>query len=130
MHAQGIDNSLRSLGVDTLDLVQFYWHDYSVPRYVGAAQRLQVIQHDLVLQDQYAAMLRRPNPSETPGSNARKHMWVLVGGGMLCEGHRMMRRSGDRRACRQLTTRPWLRRSCRRPARSGTSASQTSMWRA
>lgn len=40
--AQGIDGSLRSLGVDALDLVQFYWHDYSVPRYVGAAQRLQV----------------------------------------------------------------------------------------
>jgi hypothetical protein len=42
MHAQGIDSSLRSLGVEALDLVQFYWHDYSVPRYVGAAQRLQV----------------------------------------------------------------------------------------
>ena len=42
LHAQSIDGSLRSLGVEVLDLVQFYWHDYSVPRYVGAAPRLQV----------------------------------------------------------------------------------------
>lgn len=46
MRAQGIDNSLRALGVDALDLVQFYWHDYGVSRYVGAAQRLKVTHHD------------------------------------------------------------------------------------
>lgn len=43
MFAQGIDNSLRTLGVEALDLVQFYWHDYGVDKYVGAAQRLQVL---------------------------------------------------------------------------------------
>ena len=41
---QSIDNSLRSLGVDALDLVQFYWHDYSAPKYVAAAQRLAELQ--------------------------------------------------------------------------------------
>jgi len=41
---QSIDNSLRSLGVDALDLVQFYWHDYNAPKYVGAAQRLADLQ--------------------------------------------------------------------------------------
>ncbi len=29
--------------MDALDLVQFYWHDYGVEKYVGAAQRLQVL---------------------------------------------------------------------------------------
>ena len=42
--AQAIDSSCRSLGVEALDLVQFYWHDYSAPRYVGAAQRLADLQ--------------------------------------------------------------------------------------
>ncbi|MFP5379229.1 MAG: aldo/keto reductase [Vicinamibacteria bacterium] len=35
--AAGIDRSLRRLGVETLDLVQFHWWDYDVPRYVEAA---------------------------------------------------------------------------------------------
>ena len=35
---------MRSLGVDKLDLVQFYWHDYGVEKYVGAAQRLAELQ--------------------------------------------------------------------------------------
>jgi hypothetical protein len=30
--------------VDALDLVQFYWHDYGVEKYVGAAQRLAELQ--------------------------------------------------------------------------------------
>ncbi|CAL8466033.1 g5569 [Coccomyxa elongata] len=41
---RGVENSLRSLGVDALDLVQFYWHDYGVGKYVGAAQRLAELQ--------------------------------------------------------------------------------------
>ena len=41
---QAIDSSCRSLGVEALDLVQFYWHDYSAPKYVGAAQRLADLQ--------------------------------------------------------------------------------------
>ena len=41
---QSIDNSLRSLGVDALDLVQFYWHDYGAQKYVPAAQRLAELQ--------------------------------------------------------------------------------------
>lgn len=30
--------------MDALDLVQFYWHDYSAPKYVDAAQRLAELQ--------------------------------------------------------------------------------------
>ena len=30
--------------MDALDLVQFYWHDYGVEKYVGAAQRLAELQ--------------------------------------------------------------------------------------
>lgn len=43
-YVQSIDNSLRSLGVDALDLVQFYWHDYGTQKYVSAAQRLAELQ--------------------------------------------------------------------------------------
>jgi aryl-alcohol dehydrogenase-like predicted oxidoreductase len=35
-----IDRSLQRLHVDRLDLVQFHWWDYSVPRYVEAAMAL------------------------------------------------------------------------------------------
>ncbi len=35
-----IDRSLKRLGVERLDLVQFGWWDYSIPRYVEAAQHL------------------------------------------------------------------------------------------
>ena len=35
-----IDRSLVRLGVERLDLVQFHWWDYSVPRYVDAALHL------------------------------------------------------------------------------------------
>lgn len=35
-----IDRSLRRLGVEELDLVQFHWWDYDVPGYVEAAQAL------------------------------------------------------------------------------------------
>jgi diketogulonate reductase-like aldo/keto reductase len=30
--------------LDSLDLVQFYWHDYAAEKYVAAAQRLQELQ--------------------------------------------------------------------------------------
>lgn len=35
-----VDRSLRRLGVERLDLVQFHWWDYAVPRYVEAASWL------------------------------------------------------------------------------------------
>jgi aryl-alcohol dehydrogenase-like predicted oxidoreductase len=37
---RSIDRSLRRLGVERLDLVQFHWWDYAVPGYVEAAQHL------------------------------------------------------------------------------------------
>lgn len=39
-----IDRSLRRLGVDRLDLVQFHWWDYAVPRYVEVATWLAELQ--------------------------------------------------------------------------------------
>lgn len=41
---QSIDISREKLRLDTLDLVQFYWHDYSNPNYVQAAQHLAELQ--------------------------------------------------------------------------------------
>jgi aryl-alcohol dehydrogenase-like predicted oxidoreductase len=35
-----VDRSLRRLGVDSLDLLQFHWWDYDVPRYVETARAL------------------------------------------------------------------------------------------
>ncbi len=39
-----IDRSLQRLGVEALDLVQFHWWDYDIPRYVEAAQFLAELQ--------------------------------------------------------------------------------------
>jgi aryl-alcohol dehydrogenase-like predicted oxidoreductase len=36
-----IDRSLQRLGVERLDLVQFHWWDYGIPRYVEAALQLE-----------------------------------------------------------------------------------------
>jgi aryl-alcohol dehydrogenase-like predicted oxidoreductase len=41
---QTIDRSLQRLGVERLDLVQFHWWDYGVPRYVEVAHWLQELQ--------------------------------------------------------------------------------------
>lgn len=41
---QRIDSSRRNLGIDVLDCVQFYWHDYTVPGYVDAALHLADLQ--------------------------------------------------------------------------------------
>ena len=39
-----VDRSLMRLGVERLDLVQFHWWDYSVPRYIEAAHFLKELQ--------------------------------------------------------------------------------------
>ncbi len=41
-----VDRSLRRLGVDRLDLVQFHWWDYSIPGYVEAMGHLQSLQKE------------------------------------------------------------------------------------
>ncbi len=41
-----IDRSLKRLGVDRLDLVQFSWWDYAKPRYVEAAMHLAELQQE------------------------------------------------------------------------------------
>jgi aryl-alcohol dehydrogenase-like predicted oxidoreductase len=42
--ARAIDRSLRRLGTDCLDLVQFHWWDYEIPGYVEAATNLKELQ--------------------------------------------------------------------------------------
>ncbi len=37
---RGVDRSRKNLGVDKLDLVQLYWHDYSVANYLDAMRFL------------------------------------------------------------------------------------------
>ncbi|MEM7202270.1 MAG: aldo/keto reductase [Planctomycetota bacterium] len=44
--ARAIDRSLRRLGVDRLDLVQFAWWDYAVPGYVEVALWLNELRRD------------------------------------------------------------------------------------
>lgn len=39
-----IDRSLKRLGVDRLDVVQFHWWDYDIPRYVEVANYLKELQ--------------------------------------------------------------------------------------
>jgi aryl-alcohol dehydrogenase-like predicted oxidoreductase len=39
-----IDRSLKRIGVEQLDLVQFHWWDYSIPRYIEVIQHLVEIQ--------------------------------------------------------------------------------------
>jgi aryl-alcohol dehydrogenase-like predicted oxidoreductase len=41
----GIDRSLRRLGLERLDVVQFHWWDYAVPRYVEIALELDRLRH-------------------------------------------------------------------------------------
>ena len=41
---RGVDGSRQRLGVDSLDLVQFYWHDYGNKNYVAAALHLAELQ--------------------------------------------------------------------------------------
>jgi aryl-alcohol dehydrogenase-like predicted oxidoreductase len=42
---RAIDRSLRRLGVERLDLVQFHWWDYAVPGHVEAALQLDSLRH-------------------------------------------------------------------------------------
>ena len=44
--ARIVERSLKRLGVERLDLVQFHWWDYEVPGYVEAVQHLQRLQQE------------------------------------------------------------------------------------
>ena len=41
-----VERSLKRLGVERLDLVQFHWWDYSVPRYIEVAHHLRTLQRE------------------------------------------------------------------------------------
>jgi aryl-alcohol dehydrogenase-like predicted oxidoreductase len=42
---QAIDRSLRRMGVDALDLLQFHWWEYSDRRYLDALEQMAALQH-------------------------------------------------------------------------------------
>ncbi len=109
-----VDRSLLRLGVERLDLVQFHWWDYGIPRYIDAAHFLKELQQagkidrlggtnfdgpraaeiidsgvDLVsMQVQYSLLDRRPENAMTDLS-ARSGMSLLcygtLAGGLLSE---------------------------------------------
>ncbi|MGJ7603883.1 aldo/keto reductase [Variovorax sp. LT1R20] len=111
---QTIDRSLQRLGVERLDLVQFHWWDYGVPRYVEVAHWLQELQRvgkiellggtnfdtprvrELVdadvplrsMQVQYSLLDQRPQPTLAPycaASGIQLLCYGSVAGGFLSE---------------------------------------------
>jgi aryl-alcohol dehydrogenase-like predicted oxidoreductase len=109
-----IDRSLQRLGLDRLDLVQFHWWDYGVPRYVEVAHWLQELQRagkiDLLggtnfdtarvrelvdagvplrtMQVQYSLLDQRPQPMLAPycaASGIQLLCYGSVAGGFLSE---------------------------------------------
>ncbi|MDQ0041521.1 aldo/keto reductase [Variovorax boronicumulans] len=112
--AQTIDRSLQRLGVERLDLVQFHWWDYGVPRYVEVAHWLRELQRagkiellggtnfdtarvrELVdadvplrsMQVQYSLLDQRPQPTLAPycaASGIQLLCYGSVAGGFLSE---------------------------------------------
>jgi aryl-alcohol dehydrogenase-like predicted oxidoreductase len=111
---QTIDRSLQRLGVERLDLVQFHWWDYGVPRYIEVAHWLQELQRagkiellggtnfdtarvrELVdadvplrsMQVQYSLLDQRPQPTLAPycaASGIQLLCYGSVAGGFLSE---------------------------------------------
>jgi aryl-alcohol dehydrogenase-like predicted oxidoreductase len=72
-----IDRSLQRLGVDRLDMVQFHWWDFEVPRYVDTALEL-----DRLRQAGKIAMLAVTN-FDTP------HLEEIVGAGVPILAHQL-----------------------------------------
>jgi aryl-alcohol dehydrogenase-like predicted oxidoreductase len=72
-----IDRSLQRLGVDRLDMVQFHWWDFEVPRYVDTALEL-----DRLRQAGKIAMLAVTN-FDTP------HLEEIIGAGVPILAHQL-----------------------------------------
>jgi aryl-alcohol dehydrogenase-like predicted oxidoreductase len=83
--ATAIDRSLRRLGVERLDLVQFHWWDYDVPGYVEAALHLEDLRQ--------AGKIRHLGLTNFDLS----HLAEIVGAGVCVVAHQVQYSVLDRR---------------------------------
>jgi len=83
--ARAIDRSLARLGVERLDLVQFHWWDYDVPRYLDIAHAL------ARLQEQGKIRLVGLTNFDTD------HLSAIADGGVLIASHQVQYSLLDRR---------------------------------
>jgi aryl-alcohol dehydrogenase-like predicted oxidoreductase len=86
-----IDRSLQRLGMERLDLVQFHWWDYSVPRYVEVALELEA--------------LRRAGKIERIGLTnfGVRQVRELVAAGVPVFAHQLQYSLLDERPAREMT---------------------------
>jgi len=87
-----IDRSLRRLGVDTIDLVQFHWWDYSAPRWLDAAGHLATLQR--------AGKIRHIGLTNFDTAHVR----AIVEAGVPVVSHQVQASLLDRRALRDMAT--------------------------
>ena len=87
-----IDRSLRRLGVDTLDLVQFHWWDYGAPRWLDAAGHLATLQR--------AGKIRHIGLTNFDTAHVR----AIVEAGVPVVSHQVQASLLDRRALRDMAT--------------------------
>jgi aryl-alcohol dehydrogenase-like predicted oxidoreductase len=123
-----IDRSLRRLGVDRLDLVQFAWWDFSIPGYLEAAHDLQRLVEAgkirflgltnfdashvrecldagislISNQIQYSVLDQRPAHDQLPGRSLPLLCYGAVAGGFLSEAYLGRRESEWDRSNRSL----------------------------
>ena len=85
-----IERSLRRLGVDTLDLVQFHWWDYAAPRWLEAAGHLATLQR--------AGKIRHIGLTNFDTA----HVQAIVESGVPVVSHQVQASLLDRRALRDM----------------------------
>ena len=85
-----VDRSLRRLGVDTLDLVQFHWWDYAAPRWLEAAQHLATLQR--------AGKIRHIGLTNFDTA----HVQAIIEAGVPVVSHQVQVSLLDRRALRDM----------------------------
>jgi aryl-alcohol dehydrogenase-like predicted oxidoreductase len=85
-----IDRSLRRLGVETLDLVQFHWWDYAAPRWLEAAGHLATLQR--------AGKIRHIGLTNFDTAHVR----AIVEAGVPIVSHQVQVSLLDRRALRDM----------------------------
>lgn len=85
-----VDRSLRRLGVDALDLVQFHWWDYTAPRWLEAAGHLATLQQ--------AGKIRHIGLTNFDTAHVR----AIVEAGVPVASHQVQVSLLDRRALRDM----------------------------
>lgn len=85
-----VDRSLRRLGVDALDLVQFHWWDYAAPRWIEAVQHLDTLRR--------AGKIRHIGLTNFDTA----HVHAIVDAGVPVVSHQVQVSLLDRRALRDM----------------------------